>query len=110
MPIGRRRIRNVRINRSTRLVDCGISALHSLPPNLYDFKELKAKWGHKLCLLGNIDVDLLARGSEAEVRAAVRYVRDEVRPGGGVILSSSNSITNYCKVENYLAMLDEARK
>lgn len=92
------------------LVACGINALHSLPPNLYDFKALKAEWGHKLCLLGNIDVDLLARGSEAEVRAAVRWVRDEVRPGGGIVLSSSNSITNYCKIENYLAMLDEARK
>ena len=92
------------------LVDCGINALHSLPPNLYDLKALKAEWGHKLCLLGNIDVDLLARGSETEVRAAVRRVRDEVYPGGGVILSSSNSITNYCKIENYLAMLDEARK
>jgi len=92
------------------LVDCGINALHSLPPNLYDLKALKAEWGHRLCLLGNIDVDLLARGSQRQVRAAVRHVRDEVYPGGGVILSSSNSITNYCKVENYLAMLDEARK
>ncbi|NIA21900.1 MAG: hypothetical protein GWP05_08065 [Anaerolineaceae bacterium] len=53
---------------------------------------------------------ILARGGEREVRAAVGRVRDEVHPGGGVILSSSNSITNYCKIENYLAMLGEARK
>ena len=93
-----------------RLVECGINALHSLPPGLYDMKRLKADWGDRLCLLGNIDVDLLTRGTEEAVRRAVRTVRDEVFPGGGVILSSSNSIPNYVRPENYLAMMDEARK
>ncbi|MBN2582890.1 MAG: hypothetical protein JXL80_07450 [Planctomycetes bacterium] len=92
------------------LVGCGIEALHSLPPGLYDLGQLKAAWGDRLCLLGNIDVDLLTRGNQDDVRAAVRRVRDEVYPGGGIILSSSNSIANYCKVENYLAMVDEARR
>jgi uroporphyrinogen decarboxylase len=92
------------------LIDCGINALHSLPPNLYDFAQLKADYGNRLCLLGNIDVDLLSRGTPDEVRAAVRWVRDDVFPGGGIILSSSNSVPDYCKAENYLAMMDEARK
>jgi uroporphyrinogen decarboxylase len=95
-----------------RLVDCGINALHSLPPGLYDFAQLKRDWGRRICLLGNVDVDLLSRGSTDDVRRAVRHVRDVWRadPPGGVILSSSNSIANYCRVENYLAMMDEGRK
>lgn len=94
------------------LVECGINALHSLPPGLYDLADLKRRWGRKLCFLGNVDVDLLTRGSEAEVRRAVRYVKDvwSAAPAGGIILSSSNSIANYCRVENYLAMMDEARQ
>ena len=28
-------------------------------------------------------------------------------PTGGILLSSSNSIAKYCKLENYLAMMDE---
>jgi uroporphyrinogen decarboxylase len=94
------------------LIECGIDALHSLPPGLYDLAELKRRWGDRLCFLGNVDVDLLTRGSEADVRAAVRYVREiwAAPPRGGIILSSSNSIANYCRQENYLAMLDEVRK
>ena len=83
-----------------------------MPPGLYDLAELKRRWGDRLCFLGNVDVDLLARGSEADVRAAVRRVKEvwAAAPRGGIILSSSNSIANYCREENYLAMLDEARK
>jgi len=94
------------------LIACGISGFHSLPPNLYDLARLKADWGDRLCFLGNIDVDLLARGSPEAVRRAVRNVKDIWRadPAGGIILSSSNSITNYCRLENYFAMMDEARK
>lgn len=93
-----------------RIVACGVNALHSLPPGLYDLAELKRTWGHKLCLLGNVDVDLLARGTPDDARRAVRYVREvwSAEPAGGVILSSSNSIADYCRVENYLAMMDEA--
>jgi len=92
------------------VVDCGIIALHSLPPALYDLASLKADWGDRLCLLGNVDVDLLTRGRPEDVRAAVRRLREEAYRGGGLILSSSNSIADYCRVENYLAMFDEARK
>jgi len=95
-----------------RLIGCGIHALHSLPPNLYDLAELKRAVGDRLCLLGNVDVDLLARGTPDDVRRAVRAVKAvwAADPPGGIILSSSNSITNYCRVENYFAMMDEARK
>ena len=95
-----------------RLMACGIHALHSLPPNLYDLGALKREVGDRLCLLGNVDVDLLARGTPDDVRRAVRCVKEvwAADPAGGVILSSSNSITNYCRLENYLAMMDEAQR
>ena len=91
------------------LIECGVDCLHSLPPNLYDLAELKRNWGDRLSFAGNIDLNLLSLGSEEATREAVRAVRTvfESEPRGGVILSSANTVANYCKVENYLAMMIE---
>ena len=91
------------------LVACGVNCFHSLPPTLYDLRQLKRQWGHKLAFSGNVDLNLLSLGTQEDVRRAVREVRQvwSADPVGGILLSSSNSIANYCKVENYLAMMDE---
>ncbi len=92
------------------LVDgVGINALHALPPGIYDIEELKAQYGGRLALIGNVDVDLLARGRPEEVRRWVRNLIERAGPGGGLAVGSTNSITNYCKLENYVAMLEEVR-
>ena len=44
-----------------------------------------------------------------EVRAATRRILEACMPGGGYALGSGNSVANYVKLENYLAMLDEGR-
>ena len=59
-------------------------------------------------LLGNIDVDLLARGSPEEIRAAVQERIREVAPGGGFAIGSSNSVPDYVPDANYFAMLRAA--
>lgn len=91
------------------LIECGVNCLHSLPPNLYDLVEIKKQWGDKLCFAGNIDLNILGMGTTEDTRAAVRGVKQAwaAEPAGGVILSSANTVANYCKVENYLAMMDE---
>jgi uroporphyrinogen decarboxylase len=40
----------------------------------------------------------------------VRRILEECAPGGGYLLGSGNSVTNYVPVENFLAMLDEGLK
>ena len=64
----------------------------------------------RMSLLGGVDVDLLARGTEAEVRAKTREILETCQPGGGYCLGSGNWVTDYCIQENYVAMLDEARR
>ncbi len=88
---------------------CGVNCLHSLPPGLYDLAQLKSDWGHTLSFSGNIDLNILSLGNEAETREAVRKVKAvwAAAPVGGILLASSNSIANYAKVSNYLAMMDE---
>ena len=38
---------------------------------------------------------------------ATRRILEACMPGGGYALGSGNSVANYVKVENFLAMLDE---
>jgi uroporphyrinogen decarboxylase len=76
-----------------------------------DLGEVKRKYGTKLCLIGNVDgAHLLPHGTVAEVEAAVRECMRQGAPGGGYILSSSNSIHSGVKPENYLAMLAAGRQ
>jgi len=91
------------------IADCGVNCLHSLPPGLYDLGRLKRDWGHRLAFSGNVDLNTLSVGTEDEVRRAVRDVRRiwAAEPVGGILLSSSNSIANYARVELFLAMMDE---
>jgi hypothetical protein len=91
------------------LIECGVNCLHSLPPNLYDLAELKRTWGDRLSFAGNIDLNILGLGTPDDTRLAVREVKKawRQRPAGGVILSSANTVANYSRLENYLAMMDE---
>ena len=90
--------------------DVGIDAKHSFEDVIQPVAEFKRQYGSRVAALGGIDVDVLSRGSEEEVRRYTRRVIEECAPGGGWALGSGNSITNYMPVENYLAMLDEGRK
>jgi len=89
----------------------GFDGFHPNQPQCMDIGEVKARFGDRLCLLGNIDCTyLLPFGTEAEVERSVMDTIAKAAPGGGYILSSSNSIHPGCKPENYLAMVKAARK
>jgi uroporphyrinogen decarboxylase len=89
------------------LLTLGMNGLHPIEPGAMDINKLKLDYGHRVCLVGNIDLHYtLTRGTPAEVEAEVRDRIEHVGRGGGYIVSSSNSITSYCKLENILAMRD----
>ena len=75
-----------------------------------DLAEVKKRYGDRLCLVGNVDVDMLARGTEEEVREQVRKNIAAAWNGTGYCAGSGNSIPEYVKYENYMAMLDEVKK
>ena len=87
------------------LLALGMNGLANIEPNAMDIVELKKKFGHRVCLVGNIDLHYtLTQGTPEETEAEVKMRIQEVGPGGGYILASSNSLTPYCKPENVLAM------
>lgn len=93
------------------LIDCvGIDAKHSFEDAVIPVGEAKRLWGHRIAILGGVDMGFLATASPEAVRDYVRRVLEECMPGGGYALGSGNTIANYIPVENFLAMLDEGRK
>lgn len=90
--------------------DVGIDVKHSFEDVIEPVWEAKRKWGRRVGLLGGVDMDVLCRGSEEQVRAYTRRCIDECLPGGGWALGSGNTIANYMPPANFLAMLDEGRR
>ena len=89
------------------LIDCGFHGFNPIQPNAMDIVEAKRRWGKKLCLIGNINLDsTLTLGTPEDVRAEVYERIRTIAPGGGYMVSSSNSITDYVPPENMKALLD----
>jgi uroporphyrinogen decarboxylase len=87
----------------------GIDGRHSFQDHVEPVEEVYKKYHERISIIGGLDVDLLARGTEDQVRQRTRQILEACAPGGGFVMGSGNSITNFCKIENYLAMLDETR-
>jgi len=89
------------------MVDTGIDAINPLEPvACMDVSEVKRKYGDRLCIMGNIDCgELLCHGSETDVEESVKACIESGGWGGGLIVSSSNSIHHGVKPENYSAMI-----
>jgi uroporphyrinogen decarboxylase len=94
------------------IVESGIDCLDPIDPVAgMDLAEVKAKYGKRIALKGNVDcAHLMTLGTPAQVAAATRKALRIGAPGGGFILSSSNSIHSSVKPENYIAMLSELRE
>ncbi|HEY6952023.1 MAG TPA: uroporphyrinogen decarboxylase family protein, partial [Bacteroidota bacterium] len=92
------------------IIDCGVDAIHPIEPKAMKIAEVKARFGDRLCLLGNVDVDILARGTEQEIRLIVRENIEKVGYNGGYCVGSGNSIPDYVKYENYLALLAASKE
>ena len=89
------------------LLTLGMNAINPIEPPCMDMKVAKKKWGDRVCLWGNVDLHhALTIGTVEEVESEVIRCMNEGAPGGGYICASSNSLTNYCKVENVWAMID----
>jgi uroporphyrinogen decarboxylase len=89
------------------IIDSGIDCLDPIDPQAgMDLAEVKAKYGDRVALKGNVDcAQLMTFGTPQEVVEATKVALEQGMPGGGYILSSSNSIHSAVKPENYAAML-----
>jgi len=93
------------------LLTLGMNGLHPIQPSAMDINSIKSKYGNRICLLGNIDLDYtLTLGTPEEVDKEVKERIAVAGQGGGYIITSANSLPDYCKTENVWAMSKAIQK
>ncbi|MCG2789098.1 MAG: hypothetical protein L6405_03990 [Actinomycetia bacterium] len=93
------------------LIDMGLSCLNPLDPYSIDYREYKKRYGSRLCLSGNMDIDFpLAKGTPEDVDRDVKEHMEILKPGYGYVATCSHSIVNYIPHENVIAYLNAIHK
>jgi len=87
------------------LFTMGINGIHPIDPNCMDIRAFKRDYGDKVCILGNVNINTLSMGTPEETYAEARDLIRDLAPGYGYIVSSGNSVPNYAKPENVLALV-----
>ena len=93
------------------VLDSGIDCLDPIDPVAgMDIERIKRDYGGRIAIKGNVDcAHTLTFGSEADTVRETKEVIRKAAHGGGLILSSSNSIHSSVKPGNYLAMWNAIR-
>lgn len=93
------------------LIEAGFDGIHPIQPQCMEIKDVKEHSKGKTCIMGNIDCTyLLPFGTKEAVINSVKETIKKAAPGGGYVLTSSNSIHPGCKSENVIAMFEAARQ
>jgi len=88
--------------------DVKIDGKHSFQDGVASIFDAKKLYGDRICLLGGVDMDKLARYEPENLRKYVRQIINKCAPGGKFAIGAGNSISSYVPVENYLTMCDTA--
>jgi uroporphyrinogen-III decarboxylase len=92
------------------LIGLGIAGMHPLEKGAMDIRAVKRDYGERICLLGNVDLNILGLGTPEDVDSEVRGLIRDVGPGGGYIVTSGNSLAGYLKPENVWALSEAVQK
>ena len=88
-----------------------VDGLQSIDPTAsMDIGDVKHRYGDRLILIGNVSVDNLCTRTKEEIIQETKECLRNAAPGGGYILSSSNSWYTDAKLDNCLAMVNAGRK
>ena len=93
------------------ILDIGANAIHPLEKGSMDSRWLVEHYGRKLALVGNVDIDHILHDAPLEaVDREVKACMDLFGPGGGYIISDSNSIPSFCNPQNIVEMSRAVQK
>jgi uroporphyrinogen decarboxylase len=99
---------NMEVIMEDLIEDIGIDGKHSFEDAILPVEEFQRRYLDRLAVLGGVDINILAKGTEEQVRRRVRRLMEICGSRGRFAVGSGNSIPSYVPVENYLAMVDEA--
>ena len=92
------------------LLDLGVVATHPNEIGAVDIRAIKKKYGHRLCVMGNVDLVTLGNGTPEQTDGEVRNLIRDLAPGGGYIVSSGNSLASYLKLDCVTAMIQAIQR
>jgi uroporphyrinogen-III decarboxylase len=79
--------------------------LGPLEPAYMALDEVRRYTNMEVGVVGNVDVDLLARGTVEQIVSTTKEQLRRISPLGGHFLASGNSITSFVNGENFMAMI-----
>jgi len=92
-------------------IEAKVDGWHGIQPSIgMDLRQLKERYGEKLCFFGGVNCETLVAGAPEEARAEVRYAIRHAAPGGGLVITSGNVLQPGTKLENYLAARQAVRE
>ena len=94
------------------IVEAGPDGINPIEPAAgMRLSVVKAKYGRRVCIIGNIDCgELLSNGTPDQVEAAVRQAIADAAADGGYMISTSNSVHSSVKPQNYVALVQAAHR
>lgn len=93
------------------LIEAGFDCVQPLEARAgNDVRVYKPLYGDRISFFGNINMDVLARGNEAEISHEVVSKIEAAKPGGGYIYHSDHSVPPTVSLASYSLAVDLARE
>jgi uroporphyrinogen decarboxylase len=93
------------------LIEAGFDSIHPLEARAdNDVRVYKREYGQRLCLIGNIDADVVATNDRAAIEAEVAAKVPTAAEGGGYIYHIDHSVPPTVALDTYHFLLDCVRK
>ena len=92
------------------LLSVGIAAFHPIEKGAMDIRSVKESYGGRICLMGNVDLNILGLEEPEDVEKEVRGLIQDVGPGGGYIVASGNSLAGYLRPDNVVALAEAVQR
>jgi uroporphyrinogen decarboxylase len=87
-----------------------IDAKHSNEDEIAPFSEWLEKYGGRIALFGGSDMSFICSSSENDIRIYVEEIMGYSAKYPGFAFGTGNSVPDYMPVENYITMVETARK
>jgi uroporphyrinogen decarboxylase len=93
------------------LIEAGCDAIHPLEARAgNDVRDYKRRFGKQICLVGNIDADIIATCDRARIEREVAEKVPLAAEGGGYIYHIDHSVPPTVSLEAYRHLLDCVRR
>ncbi len=93
------------------LLEAGVDAIHPLEARAgNDVRQYKPQFGDRLCLIGNINADIVATNDAAQIEQEVAAKVPVAAAGGGYIYSIDHSVPPTVSLASYRHLLDCVRR